>query len=88
MLLEQAQQQYQHGNNLLAAVGTGNNLQPYWGFPPPPYPTTPHPQAHSLAAGKACDDPVLVTQPATVIRIYKSCNSNLLIKSSYVPSQV
>ncbi|XP_023701628.1 uncharacterized protein LOC111861362 isoform X4 [Cryptotermes secundus] len=40
MLVEQAQQQ-QHGNN----------LQPYWGFPPPPYPTTPHPQAHSITAG-------------------------------------
>jgi hypothetical protein len=58
MLLEQAQQQQQqHGNNLLAAVGTGNNLQPYWGFPPPPYPTTPHPQAHAVTAGKARGDP-------------------------------
>jgi hypothetical protein len=53
ILLEQAQQQQQqHGNNLLAAVGAGNNLLPHWGFPPPPYPTTPHLQAHTVTAGK------------------------------------
>ncbi|XP_021930575.1 uncharacterized protein LOC110835048 isoform X3 [Zootermopsis nevadensis] len=50
MLLEQSQQQ-QHGNNLLTSVGVGNNLLPHWGFPPPPYPSTPHPQAHSVIAG-------------------------------------
>jgi hypothetical protein len=67
MLLEQAQQQQQqHGNNLLAAVGAGNNLQPYWGFPPPPYPTTPHPQAHAVTAGKAQED------PSNVIRLQKT----------------
>jgi hypothetical protein len=49
ILLEQAKQQ-QHGNNLLTPVGAGNNLVPHWGFPPPPYPSTPHPQAHSVAA--------------------------------------
>jgi hypothetical protein len=51
MLLEQAQQQ-QHGNNLLTPVGAGNNLLPHWGFPPPPYPSTPHPQAHTITAGE------------------------------------
>jgi hypothetical protein len=67
MLLEQAQQQHQHGNNLLAALGTGNNLQPYWGFPPPPYPTTPHPQAHSVTAGKAHDDPSSNIAPTVLV---------------------
>ena len=57
MLLEQAQQQ--HGSNLLAAVGGGSSFLPQWGFPPPPYPTTPHPQAHSVTTGKMqrCSEP-------------------------------
>ena len=57
MLLEQAQQQ--HGSNLLAAVGGGSSLLPQWGFPPPPYPTTPHPQVHSVTTGQMqrCSEP-------------------------------
>jgi hypothetical protein len=58
MLLEQAQQQ-QHGNNLLTPVGAGNNLLSHWGFPPPPYPYTPHPQTHSVTAGKSQLEPAV-----------------------------
>ena len=45
------QQHHQHGNNLLPAVGTANNLLPYWNIPPPQY-LTPQPSS----AGKT-DEP-------------------------------
>ncbi|XP_069679370.1 pericentriolar material 1 protein-like isoform X2 [Periplaneta americana] len=49
LLQHQQQTQQQHGNNLLPAVGPGNNIMPHWTFPPPPYPLPP--QAHSLTTG-------------------------------------
>lgn len=76
MLLEQSQQQ-QHGNNLLTSVGVGNNLLPHWGFPPPPYPSTPHPQAHSVIAGKI---QLVPTLHLCIYLLYSvTCNSDVSV---------